>query len=117
MTRSVPGDRRTSQEVWVHYDKYDGRLLGLRPQVGTTAGDWLMAWLFPLHAGWFGGQAVKVLWAALAISFPLLSISGVVMWWNRVVTPRRVRARRGGADGSHKISPSSGPPAGYRTTV
>jgi uncharacterized iron-regulated membrane protein len=94
MTRNAPGDRINAAEVWVHYDKYDGRLLGVRPQAGTSAGDWLMAWLFPLHAGWFGGLGVQMLWAVLAMSLPVLSITGVVMWWNRVIAPRQVREKR-----------------------
>jgi uncharacterized iron-regulated membrane protein len=31
---------------------------------------------------------VKTLWAALALSFPVLVVTGIVMWWNRVVTER-----------------------------
>lgn len=53
-----------------------------------------MAWLFPLHAGWFGGLGVQMLWAVLAMSLPVLSITGVVMWWNRVIAPRQVREKR-----------------------
>ena len=42
----------------------------------------------PLHVGSFGGPGVKVLWSALALGFPLLAVTGVVMWWTRVVKPR-----------------------------
>ena len=33
----------------------------------------------------FGGTGIKVLWSALALSFPLLATSGVIIWWRRVV--------------------------------
>jgi len=88
--RAVVGDSLVSGETWVHFDRYDGRLLGLRPQEGESAGDFLMAWMFPLHAGWFAGMGVKILWALLGLSFPLLAVTGTIMWWNRVITPKRV---------------------------
>ena len=98
--RAVVGDRVIMGETWVHFDRYDGRLLGVRPQVGESAGDLLMAWLFPLHAGWFAGVGVKILWALIGLSFPVLVVTGTIMWWNRVITPKRAeineqdRARR-----------------------
>ncbi len=88
--RDVIGDRVVSGETWVHFDRYDGRLLGIRPQVGESAGDLLMAWMFPLHAGWFAGLGIKILWAILGLSFPVLVVTGTIMWWNRVITPKRV---------------------------
>ena len=39
----------------------------------------------PLHVGSFAGLGVKILWSVLALSFPVLAISGVIMWWRRVV--------------------------------
>lgn len=80
----------TNDEVSVYFDRYTGELLDVRPERGTSAGDLLMVWLFPLHAGWFGGIGVKVLWALLGLSFPLLFVSGAVMWWNRVLSERWV---------------------------
>ena len=41
--------------------------------------------LGPLHVGSFAGLGVKILWSALALSFPVLAISGTIMWWRRVV--------------------------------
>ena len=82
----TPGDRVTADESSVYFDQYTGELLDIRPERGTTAGDLLMAWLFPIHAGWFGGMPIKILWALLAIvTFPLVFVTGTIMWWNRVI--------------------------------
>ena len=62
-------------------------LLDVRPERGTTAGDFLMVWLFPLHAGWFGGLAVKICWAAFGLAFPVMFVTGAVIWWHRVLSP------------------------------
>lgn len=87
--RAVVGDSVISGETWVHFDRYDGRLLDIRPQIGENPGDFLLAWMFPLHAGWFGGTGLKILWALLGLSFPTLAVTGTIMWWNRVITPKQ----------------------------
>ena len=38
------------------------------------------------------GLPIKAVWAAAALAFPLLGVTGFVMWWNRVV--RRWQRRR-----------------------
>ncbi len=84
------GDFDTSDEVLLYFDRYSGQLLQRRDQglQKQSAGDLVMAWLGPLHTGSFGGPAVQSLWAILALSFPLLAVTGTVMWWNRVVRRR-----------------------------
>ncbi|MEI9811725.1 MAG: PepSY-associated TM helix domain-containing protein [Acidobacteriota bacterium] len=52
----------------------------------TSIGDDVMKWLSALHTGSFGGSPVRVLWAIFGLSFPLLAITGILIWWNR---PRR----------------------------
>ena len=95
VARDDVGDRVTNDEVSVYFDRYSGDLLDVRPERGTTAGDFLMVWLFPLHAGWFGGLAVKILWAVLGLAFPVMFITGAVMWWNRVLSPAIMPSTRG----------------------
>lgn len=82
VARDVQGDRITADEVSVYLDRFSGEVLEVRPEV-TTAGDLFVAWQFPLHAGWFGGLGVKMLWAILALAYPLLAVTGTIMWWNR----------------------------------
>jgi uncharacterized iron-regulated membrane protein len=84
----VPGDRISADESSIYFDQYSGALLAIRAERGTTAGDLLMAWLFPLHAGWFGGMPIKIVWALLGLSLPLMFVTGTIMWWNRVIARR-----------------------------
>jgi uncharacterized iron-regulated membrane protein len=81
------GDLDTSDEVLLSFDRYSGALLERRDEARRvmTAGDSLMKWIGPLHLGSFGGTGVKVLWSALALSFPLLAVTGTIMWWRRVL--------------------------------
>jgi uncharacterized iron-regulated membrane protein len=80
------GDFDTSDQVSLYFDQYTGQLLERRDQalMKETAGDLTLKWIGPLHLGSFGGLGVKVLWSILALSFPALAITGVLMWWFRL---------------------------------
>jgi uncharacterized iron-regulated membrane protein len=41
-----------------------------------------------LHLGNFGGWPVKAIWVVLGLAPTFLAVTGVLMWWNRVVSPR-----------------------------
>lgn len=84
------GDLDTSDEVLLFFDRYSGRLIERRDAAleKMTAGDTLMKWIGPVHLGSFGGFGVKALWSVLALSFPLLAVTGVILWWRRVVISR-----------------------------
>ncbi len=41
-----------------------------------------------LHLGNFGGWPVKALWVVLGLAPACLAFTGVLMWWNRVVSPQ-----------------------------
>lgn len=95
MARDIHGDGDTSDEVSFYFDQYTGVLLERRDNERgpRTAGDWLMATFGPLHPASFaprgaGGLVVKALWALIALGFPLLVVTGVLMWWNRIVNDR-----------------------------
>jgi uncharacterized iron-regulated membrane protein len=81
------GDFDTNDEVNLYFDQYSGRLIERRDTglEKMSAGDLLMKWMGPIHLGSFGGVGVKVLWSVLALSFPLLAITGTIIWWRRVV--------------------------------
>ncbi len=82
------GDFDRSDEVMLYFDQYSGHLIERQDTalVAMSAGDQLMKWMGPLHVGSFAGLGVKILWAVLALSFPLLAVTGIVMWWRRVVS-------------------------------
>ena len=90
MAKRIHGDYDTSDEVYLFFDQYTGRLLERRDQddVKRTAGDVVMATLGPLHLGTFGSggvvsTTVRALWVVFALGFPLLAVSGSMMWWNK----------------------------------
>jgi uncharacterized iron-regulated membrane protein len=81
------GDFDRSDEVMLYFDQYSGKLIRRQDTalMAMSAGDQVMKWMGPLHIGSFAGLGVKILWSALALSFPVLAITGTIMWWRRVV--------------------------------
>ena len=76
--------RNFTQMDYVYFDPSSGRLLAIWHRgVTATWGARFIFWLSPLHFGMDWGLAIKILWAAMGLSLPLLSISGVLMYWNR----------------------------------
>lgn len=58
---------------------------GRRP-IRRSAGDQFIRWLYYLHFGNFAGWTVKALWTVLGLIPALLAVTGIIMWWNRVVS-------------------------------
>ena len=89
MAYKTHGDFDTSDEVHLYFDQYTGDLL-LRRDIGAehrSLGDLVLFWIGPLHVGSFGGTGivgvlVKIVWSILALSFPVLAVTGVLVWWN-----------------------------------
>jgi len=79
-----PGARLTP----VYLDQYTGQVLA-SPAPSPSLGDAIMAWVVPLHVGGFSSTGLRLLWALLGLAPPLLFVTGFVMWWTRVVRPRR----------------------------
>ena len=50
-----------------------------------TAGEKLSLAVYSIHFGDFGGQPVKFLWCVLGMTPALLTVTGLMMWWNRVL--------------------------------
>lgn len=48
-----------------------------------TAGDWFLWAMYPLHFGSLWGLGFKILWALAGLSLPVLSVTGLLMYWNR----------------------------------
>ena len=75
----------------VYLDQYSGNVLAAA-QPKRTIGDLVMAWTVPLHVGGFGGAPLRWVWFALGLAPPLLFVTGLTMWWTRVVRSRRTRS-------------------------
>lgn len=65
-----------------------------RPPPHLSAGDRVLRGLYAAHFGNFGGWFIKTLWVILGLAPVLLFVTGVLMWWNRVLSPSARRARR-----------------------
>ena len=73
---------------------------------GLRIGDRIIYWLAYLHFGRICGigipckgpgfcdQATKASWALFGIAPAVMFVTGAILWWNRVLRPRLVRARR-----------------------
>jgi uncharacterized iron-regulated membrane protein len=53
-----------------------------------TLGDWILWSMHPLHFGTVWGPAVKLVWFLLGISLAVLTVTGLLIYWNRFL--RRV---------------------------
>jgi uncharacterized iron-regulated membrane protein len=70
----------------LYFDPYTGRCLSIwKYGVNQSLGDWFIWLQIPLHFGTFWGLGVKILWALFGLAIPLLCVSGVLMYWNRVL--------------------------------
>ena len=62
--------------------------------LGDRPGDVFLQWLSRLHFGrWrdpVWGQWLKALWAIVGLMPAVMFVTGLIMWWNRVVRRRRV---------------------------
>jgi uncharacterized iron-regulated membrane protein len=54
-------------------------------------GDRMLLWLTRLHFGRWPNGTLKALWAAIGLVPVIMFVTGVVMWWNRVLRKRPVR--------------------------
>lgn len=70
---------------------FDPATLDILSDISTrrlTAGEKLSLAVYSIHFGDFGGQTVKFLWFVVGLSPALLAVTGLIMWWNRVLKKR-----------------------------
>jgi uncharacterized iron-regulated membrane protein len=82
-------------EDTVYFSPYTGEYLGTwRYGVNRSLGDWMIWSQVPLHFGTYWGLGVKLVWAAAGLAIPLLTITGLLMYWNRVLRRKWKRLGR-----------------------
>ena len=67
---------------------FDPATLDILSDISTrklTAGEKLSLAVYSIHFGDFGGQTIKFLWFVIGLSPALLAVTGLIMWWNRVL--------------------------------
>ena len=55
---------------------------------GTRPGDIVLLWLTRLHFGRWRAGWLKAVWAIVGLVPAVMFITGLIMWWNRVLRPR-----------------------------
>ena len=55
-------------------------------------GDNVLFWVAQAHFGRFAGVWVKITWTVVGLMPAILFITGMIMWWKRVVRPRAIRS-------------------------
>jgi uncharacterized iron-regulated membrane protein len=93
LARRILGDY--SNTDFVYLDQRSGRLLYTWHRgENKTVGDWFVWLVAPLHFGTSWGQAFKAIWALLGLALPTLTITGILMYWNRWLSKRWKHFRR-----------------------
>jgi uncharacterized iron-regulated membrane protein len=70
----------------VYFNPYNGEYISTwRYGVNQSLGDWIIWSEVPLHFGTYWGLTVKVIWAIVGLAIPLLTVTGLLMYWNRVL--------------------------------
>jgi len=87
MARGILGDY--SNTDFSYFDQRSGRhVYTWHRGQNHTLGDWLIWLIAPLHFGTSWGQTVKALWALFGLALPALTITGLLMYWNRWLSKR-----------------------------
>jgi len=90
--RSSPG---REYDDTVYFNPYSGEYISTwRYGVNQTLGDWLIWLQVPLHFGTSWGLGIKLIWGACGLAIPLLTVTGLLMYWNRVLRKKWKHLRR-----------------------
>ena len=82
-------------EDTVYFNPYSGEYISIwRYGVNQSLGDWLIWLQVPLHFGTYWGLGVKLVWAACGLAIPLLTVTGLLMYWNRALRRKWRRLHR-----------------------
>jgi uncharacterized iron-regulated membrane protein len=99
----------------VFFNPYNGEYLTTwRYGMNQTLGDWIIWSQVPLHFGTYWGFGVKLIWVAGGLAIPLLAVTGLVMYWNRVLR-RKARSwgNREQRKDRHSVSGVSNPASAF----
>ncbi len=84
LDRAAPGD--FSHRDIVRVRTADARVLSIwRYGERHSLGDWVLWSMHPFHFGTLWGPVVKLLWCLLGLSLAVLTVTGLLMYWNRTL--------------------------------
>ena len=76
----------------IFLDQRDARVLRINNTPDTSLRASIDTWVGLIHYGRFWGYASRSAWVVLGLTMPVLFVSGVLMWWHRVIV-RALRRR------------------------
>lgn len=79
----VAGDPHPNglSSVWVH--PVTGEVLAVTRWDDLDPGARVVSWMYPLHTGELGGPVLEAVMCAGGVTFGMLGISGIWLWWRR----------------------------------
>lgn len=81
------GDVGRDAEDTLYFNPYTGQYLSIwRYGLNKSLGDWIIWLQVPLHFGTHWGLVAKLVWALFGLALPALAITGLLMYWNRVLS-------------------------------
>lgn len=90
----APGIGRDYEDT-LYFNPYSGEYISTwQYGVNKSLGDWVIWLQIPLHFGTHWGLAIKCAWAAFGLALPLLAVTGLLMYWNRVLRRKWKQLRR-----------------------
>lgn len=89
-----PAKPLTLQEDIVRFDPGTAEVLYTESSAKWSLFEKILMSLYSIHFGDFGGTVSKVLWALLSLVLSLLTVTGYLMWWNRVLRKKWDALRR-----------------------
>jgi uncharacterized iron-regulated membrane protein len=82
-------------EDTVYFNPYSGEYISTwRYGVNQSLGDTLIWLQVPLHFGTYWGVGVKLVWATCGLAIPVLTVTGLLMYWNRALRRKWRRLQR-----------------------
>lgn len=76
-------DPDSQGRLWTYVSMTDGRILGVRHDNGSSAGDQFFAWQYPLHSGQAFGLAGRIAVFAGGLATVVLTLTGLWLWARR----------------------------------
>ncbi len=86
--KRLAGDWSRLGNQYLYIDRYSGDVLRVDRLDRLPLGARLVNAMSPLHYGSFAGHWSRILWIFMGLVPGVPSISGFLMWWNRVIVKR-----------------------------
>jgi len=90
----LPGDWARLGDQYIFIDQYNATVIRADLSRRLALANRIMLTMSPLHYGTFAGTITRWIWIVMGFVPGLLSITGFLMWWNRVVARRWTALRR-----------------------